>query len=341
MVFVVPKRRSLDYEQRTREILEGFQEQFRRFGKAYKIIIGESIEEISRRNEYVGLIKSIERGMEDNTVCRVGAEEIERFNRDEYILRELTDIYNKRDPEDPRVMAFCQPVYNLQTGRFDTAEALMRLDLKETGLVHPDQFIPLAEDHGYIHVLTEIILNKTCREIRWLLQDGYQIERISVNVSVLELKDEAFCGDIDRIISGNRVPGEKIAIELTESHSDADFMIMKEKIEELRGQGIKFYLDDFGTGYSNMERIIELPFDIIKFDRSMVAASAADERSGKIVENLAHLFRDMHYSVLYEGVESEADEERCREMSASYMQGFRYSRPLPISRLREFLTKTG
>lgn len=70
---------------------------------------------------------------------------------------------------------------------------------------------------------------------------------------------------------------------------------MKEKINELRRKGIQFYLDDFGTGYSNMERIMELPFDIIKFDRSMVIASGTGERSEKIVENLAHMFRDVNY----------------------------------------------
>ena len=162
-----------------------------------------------------------------------------------------------------------------------------------------------------------------------------------MNVSVLELKDESFCGDISRIIESNRVPGEKLAIELTESNSEADFMIMQAKIQELRAKGLQFYLDDFGTGYSNMERIMELPFDIIKFDRSMVMASAEDERSEKIVENLAHMFADMEYSVLYEGVETDHDEQRCRGMSASYLQGYKYSRPIPIERLRDFLSKVG
>ena len=240
---------------------------------------------------------------------------------------------------DPRVLAFCQPVFNLESGHFDTAEALMRLKLEETDMVFPDQFIPLAEEHGYIHVLTEIILHKTCQEIRSLTEEGFLIKRISVNVSVLELKDDAFCGDITRIIDNNRIPGEKVAIELTESNSEADFMIMKEKIEELREKGIQFYLDDFGTGYSNMERIMELPFDIIKFDRSMVIASGMNERSENIVQSLARMFKDMKYSVLYEGIEDEKDEKRCKAMSATYLQGYKYSRPVPIEKLREFIPK--
>ena len=341
VLLMVPKRRNENYEQRRTEILEAFDKQYRRFRHPYKIVIGLSIDEISRKNEYASLIRYINRDIPENSVHLIEADDIINFNRREYILRELADICSKRDMDDPRVQAFCQPVFNLETGRFDTAEALMRLNLVETGLVFPDQFIPLAEEHEYIHVLTEIILNKTCREIRRLTEEGFRVKRVSVNVSVLELKDDAFCGDIIRIIDDNQIPGEKVAIELTESNSEADFMIMKQKIEELRGKGIQFYLDDFGTGYSNMERIMELPFDIIKFDRTMVIASGQDERSENIVRNLARMFRDMKYAVLYEGVEDEKDEERCRAMSAMYLQGYKYSRPVPIEKLREFLPKQG
>ena len=339
VILMVPKRGNKNYEQRKTFILEAFNKQYQRFRRPYKIVTGQSIDEISRKNEYTSLIRYISRDMPENSIHHIEPEDIVKFNRNEYILSELTDIYNKRDMNDPRVLAYCQPVFNLESGQFDTAEALMRLKLEETGIIFPDQFIPLAEEKGYIHGLTEIILHKTCQEIRRLTEEGFLIKRISVNVSVLELKDDAFCGDITRIIDSNRVPGETVAIELTESNSEADFMIMKEKIEELRGKGVKFYLDDFGTGYSNMERIMELPFDIIKFDRSMVIASGMDERSENIVQSLARMFKDMKYSVLYEGIEDEKDEERCKAMSATYLQGYKYSRPVPIEKLREFIPK--
>ena len=114
---------------------------------------------------------------------------------------------------------------------------------------------------------------------------------------------------------------------------------MKKRIDVLHEEGICFYLDDFGTGYSNMERILELPFDIIKFDRSMVIASGQDTRSEHIVEKLAKMFSDFKYSVLYEGVENNEDENRCLSMSATYLQGFKYSKPIPIDQLQAFLTK--
>ena len=88
-----------------------------------------------------------------------------------------------------------------------------------------------------------------------------------------------------------------------------------------------------------MERIIELPFDIIKFDRSLVVSSGNSDRSEKIVSNMASMFRDLNYSVLYEGVETDRDEALCKDMSAAYLQGFKYSRPIPIAELRRFIPR--
>ena len=290
-------------------------------------------------NDYISFIRSIHAQIPENTIHRVQPDDRDKFRRYETILKEVADIAAKKDPDDPRVLVYCQPVYNIRTGKYDTAEALMRLLLDDMGVVFPDQFIPIAEENGYIHVLTEIILSKTCKAISDLLSEGFEVTRISVNVSVMELRDQDFCGDINSIIDRSGVDSSRIAIELTESRNDSDFLVMKEKIEELKKKGITFYLDDFGTGYSNMERILELPFDIIKFDRSMVIAGGQNKRSEQVLGSLADLFSKLNYSVLYEGVENEKDEEMCRGLSASYLQGYKYSKPVPISELKRFLDK--
>lgn len=339
LIVIVSKRKNPDYEQLIENSMKDFYKQYERFHYSYKLIIGESADEISRKNEYAHLIMSIQRNMRENTVHRITRKDIADFNRVEYITHELADIYNKHDLDDERVLAFCQPVFNLNTGKFDTAEALMRMMLPETDIIYPDEFIPIAESNGYIHVLTEIILHKTCAKIRTLKEQGYDIERISVNISVIELKDGNFCSDIKQIISGNSINGSEIALEITESRSEADFALIKEKVEELKELGIKFYLDDFGIGYSNIERIIQLPFDIIKFDKAMVTASRSDERSRRLIENLAGMFKGMGYAVLYEGVENDSDEELCRKMPSSYLQGYKYSRPVPMEQLSGFLSK--
>ena len=337
VIFFMLKKQYPNYEKRIKSILDAFHPLYEKFRYDYKMVVGESVDQISQKNEYVSYIRNIHRKMAVCSIHRADTEDVDEFNLNEDILMELADIYRQGNLDDPRVLVYCQPVLNVKTGKYDTAEALMRLNLEEIGIVFPDQFIHLAEEQGYIHILTEIILHKTCDAIRHLSDAGYAINRISVNISVPELKDENFCGDIINIINKSGISGDKIALELTESQNEGDFMLMKQKIGDLKETGIKFYLDDFGTGYSNMERIMSLPFDIIKFDKSLVIASGTDQRSEQIVENLAHMFEDMDYSVLYEGVENSGDEERCREMSASYLQGFKYSKPVPIEQITAFL----
>ncbi len=339
IMMIATKKSNPDYEEWMQTILKEFRVQYEKLRFPFKLVYGESVREISQKSEYAELIDSIHAVMALNTIHRLNNDDIERFSQREYILEQLKDIYLKHDLDDPRVLAYFQPVYDCKTGSINSAEALMRLKLDKTGIIFPDSFIFLAENRGYIHVLTEIILHKTCQAIRNLTEEGYAIRRISVNMSALELRADDFCNDIERVIHDVGIPFEKVAVELTESHTESDFMIMKEKIEKLNHQGIKFYLDDFGTGYSNMERIMELPFDIIKFDRTMLMACDKDKRSVKMVNSLANMFLDMSYSVLYEGVESDGDEALCKGMSATYLQGYKYSRPIPIDRLKEFLPK--
>lgn len=342
MWYCLPERvKNPDYERKVHDILAAFQIEYEKFRFDYKIVMGKSIREISEKNAYVSFIKSIHQRMRINNIYFVKPEDVATYEEYEYILNELSDIHKKGDPLDERVLAYCQPVFNLKTGKYDTAEALMRLNLPGKGMIFPDKFIPLAEANGYIHNLTEIILRKTCEEIKNLIREGYEVNRISVNVSMLEMREEEFTGDISRIIAESGIPEGSIAIEITESQSENDFMLLKDKIGVLKNKGIKFYLDDFGTGYSNMERILELPFDIIKFDRSLVLASDASKRSEKMVGSLASMFANLEYSVLYEGIETQGDEERCVNMSASYLQGYKYSRPVPIAELRNFFSKAG
>lgn len=338
MLLLFTKKHNPDYEARIQRILKAFQWEQVRFGYDYKIVIGQSMEQVSRSGEYGNFIREIHQTMPMNSIRRVEQEDVNRFSRYEVLMEALSDIAAKRDLNDPRVLVYCQPVYNIHTERYDTAEALMRLRIDGLGMVFPDQFIPLAEENGQIHVLTEIILNKTCEAVKSLLNAGYAVTRVSVNVSAIELKGEHFCEDIVGIIQHSGIPGDRIAIELTESRTDSDFDHMKQMIEELRHHGIKFYLDDFGTGYSNMERIMEMPFDIIKFDRSLVLASEASERSRKMVQSLANMFAGLDYSVLYEGVEKDSDERMCIDMAASYLQGYKYSRPVPIEELEHYFS---
>ena len=339
VILIARKDHNPDYEEWMETILKAFREQHSSLRIPYKVVYGESLQGKIGYKEYAAFIEYVNDDIPINVTHRIKDSDLRRYKTESYITEQLGDIARQGDLNDPRVLVFAQPVYNISTGKYDTAEALTRLKLDKTGLVYPGIFIPIAEENELVHVITKIVANKACQIIKKYRQEGYAINRISINVSMIELKSGTFCDDIMKIIKENEVDPEQIAIELTESQNLEDFMIMKERIETLHAKGIKFYLDDFGTGYSNMERIFELPFDIIKFDRSMVIASGEDERSLQLVENLAKMFSNFHYHVLFEGIENNEDEKRCLNMSANYLQGFKYSKPIPIEELHSFLSR--
>lgn len=339
MIMVIDTELNPGYMESNSKMIGEFNKVYPIYKNDYKIVSIMSDDRLSANKDYSAFIDYIHRKMPMNSIYRVEEKDINEFYNQRYILSQLEDIVKRKDLNDPRVEVYCQPVFNIQKGIYDTAEALMRLKLPELGMVFPDVFIPIAERSNCVHMLTKIILNKTCRQINTLIKRGYNVRRISVNFSIFDVRDNDFCSTVQRIIRENEIEHNKIAIEITESQNESDFEIIKERINELKGSGIKFYLDDFGTGYSNFERIMELPFDIIKFDRSLVIASSNDQKMKEMVSHLAKMFSDMNYAILYEGIEDEEDEARCKEMSAKYLQGYKYSRPIPIKELTEYFSK--
>lgn len=305
----------------------------------YKLTIIPSSEILNENKSYIKFNKYLEEKMKNNSICFADQEDLILFMKNSYIINQLHDINKKNNLEDERILIYCQPVFNITDGTYDSAEALMRLNLPETGIIFPDLFIPLAEKEKCIHSLSKIILNKACQFIKNCNDNNMEIKRISVNFSIEELKEKNFCKDIIDIISSNKIPFNNIAIELTESKNEQDLDLIKEKIKELKNLGIYFYLDDFGTGYSNLDRIMQLPIDIIKFDRSLVLLSGKDNRYQHTIKGFSSTFEALGYKILFEGIENEQDENMCINMKANYLQGYKYSKPIPIKELENFLTK--
>jgi len=301
----------------------------------FSLIMVDSSEKVFDACDYLKLENFIEPSMKNNTLIRCTEKDIDNFYNNKEIISELQNIEENNDLNDERVLVYCQPVYDLKSKTFKTAEALMRLKMSNGKFLFPDMFIPIAEKNGYIHTLTKIILNKVCMFIKNNPQ--YLIDRISINFSLDEFNDNKLVDDIKYIINKNGIPFEKIAIEITETIDVYDFENIKSKIESLKSLGIKFYLDDFGTGYSNFDKILQLPFDVIKFDRSMTIMASSSGNHKTIVDNLSKTFSSLNYNVLFEGVENEDDEKMCENMSAKLLQGYKYSKPIELEYLKDFL----
>lgn len=339
LMLVIDIKKNPDYELMSQKMIDEFYKVYPLYNRDYKIVTTMTWDKISENQDYAGFIGYLHDNMSINSIYRAGSNDVMAYTDSKYILAELEDINLKKDLNDPRVLVYCQPVYDIKTGKYTTAEALMRLKLPKLGMVYPDKFIPIAERNGYINVLTQIILSKTCHRIKDFCENGYELSRISVNFSAFDVINDNFCKTVKTIICDSGISFDKIAIEITETQNDENFELIKSRISDLQSSGIKFYLDDFGTGYSNFERIMEIPFDIIKFDRSMVTGSGTDVKFRNMVSHLAGMFSEMDYSVLYEGIESDDDEARCMDMYARYLQGYKYSKPIPIESLSEYFEK--
>lgn len=284
--------------------------------------------------DYMDLCEDIEK-QSNASFYVLNNDDLVNFSKILRIKKELEDIANQKNFNDERVLVYCQPILDTKLNKFTTAESLMRLKLDGLGIIYPDVFIPLAEKNNNIHILTCIILNKVCK----FIEKNPDITRISVNFSMYEITNPKFYHDIYNIISKYHFDLNKLGFEITETVEANDFDIINDTLQRFRNLGIKIYLDDFGTGYSNIEHITKIPIDIIKFDRSLVISSGQSEKSKYIVSNMSDIFYNTNYNILYEGIEDNNDEHRCMGMNAEYLQGYKYSRPIPIEELSKFINQ--
>lgn len=337
-VFVV-KNGIISAESRTeylKELKLVLDKVYRKYKVEYKITLITSNKALDKTKKYIEFNKYLEQKNGINTIYYSVEDDYNKFLKAEYITLQLYDIVKENNLNDERVLVYCQPVYNTKKHKYDSAEALMRLNLPNLGMVFPDQFISIAEQEECIHMLSLIILNKACKKIKEFEKKGIDFSRISINFSVMELKQEDFCADVVGIIARNEIPYNKIAIELTESKNEDDFRLIKDKVKELRDLGMYIYIDDFGSGYSNFDRIMQLPANVIKFDRSLVIMSGKDNNYRHMVKNFSQTFNELGYHVLFEGIETKEDEDMCENMGANYLQGYKYSKPIPIEELEDF-----
>jgi EAL domain-containing protein (putative c-di-GMP-specific phosphodiesterase class I) len=238
--------------------------------------------------------------------------------------------------DDNNIEVYYQPIYEISSGRFRTAEALVRLNRTEIGPIYPDEFIPIAEELGLIVRLGEIVLEKTCQFIARLIEEKVDFEAISVNFSVHQIMRDDVVNEVLDMVKKYNIPPEKLRIEITESVIIDNYEHVKRMMDVLGVIGIKFYMDDFGTGYSNLSNMIELPFEYLKVDKSLVRSAVKSEKAYSILTFISQAFVKYNVKILTEGVETKEQEDIVTEIGASYIQGFRFAKPVPGDTAKEY-----
>lgn len=239
--------------------------------------------------------------------------------------------------EYDRVEVFYQPIYSTSEQRITSAEALVRIRDREGKIVPPGVFIEIAEKSGMILRLGEIVFEKVCQFIRRYPLEQYGLHYIEVNLSVVQCSYEDLAQDYIRIMKKYEVSPNKINLEITESASTNAKKTLLGNMEELMEYGVKFSLDDFGTGQSNLNYIVDMPVDIVKFDRSMTNSYFENGKARYVMEAAIHMIHGMNLEIVSEGIETAEQLETMEELGISHIQGYYFSKPLPEEEFIQYL----
>jgi len=232
-----------------------------------------------------------------------------------------------------------QPQVDLETGRLTGTEALIRWRRPGSGsdshVVSPDDFIPVAEDTGLIIPIGHWVVKEACRQAKLWQEEGYPPVTMSVNISVVQFRQQDLVERIQEVLDETGLPAEWLELEITESIVADDIERITKMLVELKALGIRVAIDDFGTGYSSLSYLTRLPFDKLKIDQSFVRNT--DRQNWAIVRAVVQLARSLELKIVAEGVETMESMHQLRDLGCHIGQGYYFSRPVPATEFVEYL----
>lgn len=270
-----------------------------------------------------------------------GKDQIVFFDKNLIISKEKVMRVQQRFPEALRneeFRVFYQPKIDIETGALAGAEALCRW-FHQDQIVPPTDFIPVLEETNDICKLDFYMLEHVCMDIRRWLNEGRKVVRISVNLSRKHMMDIDLLKNIIEIVDRHHVPHQYIEIELTETTTDVEFRDLKRVVGGLQQAGIFTSVDDFGIGYSSLNLIREIPWNVLKVDKSFLPVGEDDSSSTRSImfKYVVAMAREMGLKCIAEGVETQAQVNVLRDNHCDLAQGFFFDKPLPVERFEERL----
>jgi diguanylate cyclase (GGDEF)-like protein/PAS domain S-box-containing protein len=253
------------------------------------------------------------------------------------VERLMTKSKLKRAFERDELLVHYQPKYNLETGEVFGAEALVRWELPERGLILPSDFIPIAEETNLIIEIGEWVLDKVCEDFRVWQRSVGSPGRVSVNLSLKQLRQLNFIKRIGSILRSYEVSPTSLELEITETTLMENPERTIKLLDQLYGLGLHLAIDDFGTGYSSLSALQQFPISTLKIDRSFVRDIVTNPDDGAIVDTIIQMGRNLNMDVVAEGVEDEAQLNFLQKLGCTYVQGLLFGDPMSADNYLELL----
>jgi diguanylate cyclase (GGDEF)-like protein len=247
----------------------------------------------------------------------------------------------RRAVEKKEFVVHYQPEIDLRTGRIVGAEALVRWQTPDRGLVSPMLFIPLAEETGAIIPMSEWVIRTACAQAKEWQDQGYSPFRISVNVSARLFQQYDLAGALRDILGETGFEPDSLEIEITESVAMLNLESTLETLWKLNGLSIRVAMDDFGTGYSSLAYLKKFPIQLLKIDRAFVKEMDRDPEDRTIVKAIIAMAQALDIKVVAEGVEREEQLDLLKTFGCDLAQGFHFSKPVPAAEFTELLFRKG
>ena len=233
---------------------------------------------------------------------------------------------------------YLQPKINIQTGDVAGAEALVRWESSVYGTIKPDSFVSIFERNGFIVQIDLNIFEQVCRFLRKRIDANLKPVPISVNLSRLHLFNENFIDDFIAIRKQYDIPASLLEFEITESMAFEQLESMKTFINKIHEAGFTCSIDDFGSGYSSLNALGDIPADVLKLDKAFFSDTANQKnRNKKIVSSIISLAKKLEMKVVAEGIETTEQANFLQEIECDIIQGYIYSKPLPVAAFEKFL----
>ena len=275
--------------------------------------------------------------------------EAKRQGRNEVIVfnDELSNIV-QRKLEIERLLHFSlqkneislnyQPQINLKNQKI-SCEVLVRWNNDKLGSISPEEFIPLAENSGFIIELGYYILEESFKTFQEWEKKGLKLQQLSINISMRQIFHKNFLTNIEQLISKylSQELCAKLLFEITETSVADDIETLIAKMHTIRKLGINFSIDDFGTGYSSLNYLKRLPIDELKIDKSFILDLHASEESNKMVKTILSIANNLNLTVVAEGVENASQQEFLSQHSCDILQGFYFSQPISKISFEKFI----